>query len=203
VKGYKGFDANIQCRGFQYTVGVTASEKSASLCNSGLHFCENPLDVFRYYPPADSRFAEIEADAVSDDTDSDSKRVCKKLTVEIELSLKSMVDAGVSFILERVNFSNKSATNTGYQSAATNTGNQSAATNTGNQSAASVSGNGSIACGLGWRNKAMGALGCWIVLAERDNEGEIITVKSALVDGKKIESDTWYTLKNKKFVFPE
>ena len=92
------------------------------------------------------------------------------------------------------------ATNTGNRSAATNTGYRSAATNTGNQSAASVEGKDSIACGLGYQNKAKGALGCWIVLAERDNDWHIKSVKTALVDGKKIKADTWYELQNGRFV---
>ena len=102
------------------------------------------------------------------------------------------------------NTGNRSAaTNTGYQSAATNTGDQSAATNTGNWSAAIVEGKESIALATGIDSKAKGKIGCFIVLAEWkeiDNEYHIVDVKSAKVDGKNIKEDTFYTLKDGKFV---
>ena len=96
------------------------------------------------------------------------------------------------------------ATNTGDRSAATNTGNWSAATNTGDWSAASVEGKDSIALAFGIESKAKGALGCYIVLAEwtenDDGERELKTVKCHKVDGKTVKPDTWYTLKNGKFM---
>ena len=102
------------------------------------------------------------------------------------------------------NTGNKSAaTNTGDYSAATNTGDQSAATNTGDQSAAIVEGKESIALATGIDSKAKGKIGCFIVLAEWkeiDNEYHIVDVKSAKVDGKNIKEDTFYTLKDGKFV---
>ena len=102
------------------------------------------------------------------------------------------------------NTGNRSAaTNTGNQSAATNTGYQSAATNTGNQSAAIVEGKESIALATGINSKAKGKIGCFIVLAEWKEinyEYHIVDVKSAKVDGKNIKEDTFYTLKDGKFV---
>ena len=95
------------------------------------------------------------------------------------------------------------ATNTGYQSAATNTGNHSAATNTGYQSAAIVEGKESIALATGIDSKAKGKIGCFIVLAEWNEinyEDHIVDVKSAKVDGENIKEDTFYMLKDGKFV---
>ena len=95
------------------------------------------------------------------------------------------------------------ATNTGYRSAATNTGNWSAATNTGDQSAAIVEGKESIALATGINSKAKGKIGCFIVLAEWKEinyEYHIVDVKLAKVDGENIKEDTFYTLKDGKFV---
>ncbi len=95
------------------------------------------------------------------------------------------------------------ATNTGYQSAATNTGNRSAATNTGNRSAAIVEGKESIALATGINSKAKGKIGCFIVLAEWKEinyEYHIVDIKSAKVDGENIKEDTFYMLKDGKFV---
>jgi hypothetical protein len=95
------------------------------------------------------------------------------------------------------------ATNTGYRSAATNTGYQSAATNTGNKSAAIVEGKESIALATGIKSKAKGKIGCFIVLTEWkeiNNEYHIVDIKSAKVDGENIKEDTFYMLKDGKFV---
>ena len=95
------------------------------------------------------------------------------------------------------------ATNTGYQSAATNTGDYSAATNTGDYSAAIVEGKESIALATGIKSKAKGKIGCFIVLTEWkeiNNEYHIVDIKSAKVDGENIKEDTFYMLKDGKFV---
>ena len=212
IKGYKGFDKNLQCRGFQYKVGETFEEKGTiKACESGFHFCENPFNVFNYYSPSDSRYCNVEGDGKIDTDNSDSKVACSKLHIHTEIGLSGLISAGVKFILDKVDWGNNKATNTGKQSAATNTGDQSAATNTGDQSAAtntgdwsaaSVEGKDSIAIVTGYDSKAKGAMGCWIVLTERGdwdgNTYPIINVQAFKVDGISIKADTFYKLKNSK-----
>ena len=226
--GYKGFDKDFKCRDMQYEVGKTYIEKEAKLCKKGLHFCENPLDVFTYYSPNDGKFAEIEADDVSPETGDDSKRVAKKLTVKTEINLFKLVKLGVEYIKTQIDWDNNkesntgdysaatntgdrsAATNTGYYSAATNTGDYSAATNTGYysaatntgyRSAATVDGKESVAISLGASGYAKGAIGCWIVLAEWDTKsGHRVDVKSFYVDGEKVKANTFYILRNGELV---
>jgi hypothetical protein len=50
----------------------------------------------------------------------------------------------------------------------------------------------------GWKSKAKGKIGCWIVLTERSDDYSILNVKAFKVDGKKILEDTFYTLENNK-----
>ena len=152
--GYKGFDKDFKCRDMQYEVGKTYIEKEAKLCKKGLHFCENPLDVFTYYSPNDGKFAEIEADDVSPETGDDSKRVAKKLTVKTEINLFKLVKLGVEYIKTQIDWDNNKESNTGDYSAATNTGNRSAATNTGNRSAATNTGDRSAATNTGYYSAA-------------------------------------------------
>ena len=96
------------------------------------------------------------------------------------------------------------ATNTGDRSAAINTGNLSAATNMGDRSSAEVSGEGSVAAVFGRYGIVRGSVGCAIFGVERGYwDGEtypIVSVCSAIVDGKKIKADTWYTVRGGKFV---
>ena len=169
MKCYKGFDKDLKCRGFQYEIDKEYEENAADICHKGFHACENPMDVFGYYNPADSRYCEVDLDT-NEQTGEDSKRVGKKIKIETEIGLSGLIQAGVKFILEKVDFKSAKESNTGRRSAATNTDNQSAATNTGNQSAATVGGAESIAVVTGYDSKAKGAVGCWLVLTERDEK---------------------------------
>ena len=96
------------------------------------------------------------------------------------------------------------ATNTGNRSAATNTGDCSTATNTGYRSAATVEGKESVAIVTGIDSKASGAIGCWLVLTERDGwNGEtypIKEVRAVKVDGETIKPGVFYKLQNGEVV---
>ena len=156
MKAYKGFDRDLKCRGFQYEIGKEYEEKEAEACEKGFHACENPLEVFRYYPPCDgNRYCEVEQDGELSKHDGDSKVASTKIKIGVELGLKGLIQAGVSFILDKVNWKADAATNTGYRSAATNTGDRSAAVNTGDYSAAVNSGDYSAAMNTGYRSAAV------------------------------------------------
>ena len=150
MKAYKGFDRDLKCRGFQYEIGKEYEEKEAEACEKGFHACENPLEVFRYYPPCDgNRYCEVEQDGELSKHDGDSKVASTKIKIGVELGLKGLIQAGVSFILDKVNWKADAATNTDAQSAAVNLGYRSAATNTGDLSAAMNTGDRSAAVSTG------------------------------------------------------
>ena len=214
IKAYKGFNKNLQCQPdddkppFQYEVGKEYEEREAELCSCGFHACEFPLDVFGYYPPADSRYCEVELDA-TEEKEGDSKRTGKKIKIGAEIGLDGIIKAGVKFILEKAESCDKgtdnqsaatntghrsAATNTGDRSAATNTGHRSAATNTGHRSAATVLGEESVACSLGEYGKAKGAKGCWLVLAEW-KDGHRKDVRCFYVDGESVKANVFYKMK--------
>ena len=99
--GFKGFDKYMQCRGFQYEVGGEYEhEGDVSLCKSGFHFCENPFDVWNYYGPFESRFAEVVAGGVSNETSDDTKRTAKKISIKAELDVKGLVKAAIDFVMQ-------------------------------------------------------------------------------------------------------
>ena len=210
---YKGFDKDLKCRGFQYEVGKEYEENEVKVCEKGFHACEYPLDVFSYYPPADSRYCEVEQSGELSKDGGDSKIASSKIKIGAEIGLSGLIRAGVKFILEKVDFKNakesntgdrSAATNTGDRSAATNTGYQSAATNTGYQSAATVEGKNSVAIATGLQSKAKASLGSAIVVVERGewngNSYPLKAICSAIVDGEKIKADTFYTVKDGVFV---
>ncbi|WP_311353994.1 hypothetical protein [Alloprevotella tannerae] len=150
IKTYKGFDEKLRCRGFQYEVGKEYENSGdVECCARGFHACENPLEVFEYYAPAKSRFCEVEQSGVLKRENEGSKVASSKISIKCEIGLRGLIEAGVKFILEKIDFKNAKKSNTGDKSAATNTGDKSAATNTGDYSAATNTGNYSAATNTG------------------------------------------------------
>ena len=215
MKAYKGFDANLKCRGFQYEVGKTYEEPEASLCNKGFHACENPLDALNYYPLINddgkkNRFAEVELDA-TDATSDDSKRVGKKIEIKAELNLEGLIKAGIDFLFES-NTAKKNAKEVSSarlaqlaasgdcsQLAASGYGSKLAASGDGSQLAAS--GDGSVVMNAGIKGRAKAAKRCWITLAEwnYDEKWSVVAVVTKQVDDEEIKADTWYQLVDGKF----
>ncbi|EDC9038417.1 hypothetical protein BL353_22130 [Salmonella enterica subsp. enterica serovar Kentucky] len=220
---FKGFNKDLTCRDFQFAIGETFHhDGKVEACGSGFHACECPFDVFSYYPPAESRYAETISFGVIDrEEEGDTKIASASITIKSELTLPQFIQRGIEWIWSKIDKSleqqimtgNRSAatntgyqsaatntgyqsaaTNTGYQSAATNTGYQSAATNTGDLSAAEVSGSQSVAASLGIEGKARASEGGAIVLCYRDEDGELIHIRASKVGENGIMPDIWYQL---------
>jgi hypothetical protein len=78
---YKGFDKDLKCRGFQYEIGKEYECAAAVACETGFHACERPLDVFSYYPPASSRYCEVEQSGETNASSDDSKVASTKIKI--------------------------------------------------------------------------------------------------------------------------
>ena len=63
IKGYKVFNPDWTCRGFQYKVGETFTHNgNIMMCGRGFHFCRKASDCFNYYEfNSENKVAEIEA----------------------------------------------------------------------------------------------------------------------------------------------
>ncbi|EBI3595932.1 hypothetical protein DZ685_18560 [Salmonella enterica] len=157
---FKGFNKDLKCRDFQFAIGETFHhDGKVEACGSGFHACECPFDVFSYYPPAESRYAETISFGITDSEEGgDTKIASSSITIKDELTLPQFIQRGIEWIWSKIDKSleqqimcgNRSAaTNTGSCSAATNTGNRSAATNTGDWSAATNTGSCSAATNTG------------------------------------------------------
>ena len=147
MKAYKGFNADMTCRGFQYREGETYETDKAELCSSGFHACERPLDVLRYYDPAHSVFHEVEIEAVSNERKYDSKVCGKKITIGAKLSIGDLVKAHVEYTKQHctMEHTDPSMATAGYCGAAT-AGDHGAAT-AGNCGAATAGGCGAATAG--------------------------------------------------------
>lgn len=208
IIAYKAMDKNMQCRGKQYEVGKTYHEDKADCCHAGMHACENPLDVLHYYPLRDSpRFFEVECGGNVDKSVEDSKLACTELTVKGEVNFAELVKATVNAVFNRVKgkepFSSgnsSTAGSSGNYSTAGSSGYSSTAAATGSYCSAKADGKDSIAVVNGACGKACGALGCYLVLTEYDDDGNMLWAKMAKVDGAHIKENFWYTLKNGEFV---
>ena len=103
MKAYKGFDKDMKCRDFQYEEGKTYETDKAELCETGFHACEDPLNVFRYYPPGSgSKYHEVTLEGVTDEKSDDTKRVGTKITVGAEIGIPGIVKAHVEYVKENV-----------------------------------------------------------------------------------------------------
>ncbi|EBN8301694.1 TPA: hypothetical protein LC306_000398 [Salmonella enterica subsp. arizonae serovar 41:z4,z23:-] len=153
---FKGFNKDLKCRGFQFAIGETFHhDGKVEACGSGFHACECPFDVFSYYPPSESRYAETISFGVTDrEEGGDTKIASASITIKAELTLPQFIQRGIEWIWSKIDKSLEQQIMTGYRSAATNTGNQSAATNTGYQSAATNTGNQSAATNTGYQSAA-------------------------------------------------
>ncbi|MCR4297468.1 MAG: hypothetical protein NUV75_01760, partial [Gallionella sp.] len=143
---YKAFGADWKCKGFQYEVGKTYTHDGpVSLCNSGFHACEAPLDVWNYYPIT-APVAQVELGGVSDEKRDDTKRVGKSITIKAALSIPALIAAQIKWTFTNAKAADKSS---GHSSTAASSGDSSTAASSGNYSKAASSGNYSKAASSG------------------------------------------------------
>ena len=198
MKGYKGFEPGMICRGKQYAENTVFEEDTAELCEAGMHFCENPMDVLDYYPLVNdsgtfSEFAEVEA---PDTAQGDGKKFCTtKLKIGAKLSFGGFINACVNFLLEKT----KGHSASGDYARIGSSGNSAQIVSTGEDSVICCAGNNCI---------ASAKPGSWITLAEweyNSEEGRYVPVcvKTEYVDGERIKADTPYMLRGGEFVAVE
>ena len=204
IIAYKAMNQDMTCRGKKYEVGKTYFEDKADCCNKGMHACENPFEVLRYYPMKNNpRFFEVECGGEISKSGQGSKLACTELTVKGELNFAGMLKATLDAVFRRVKdkepFSSgdySTAGTSGHYSTAGTSGNSSTAAATGTYCRAKAEGNNSIAVANGYKSKVKGSVGCYLVLTEYDDDGNLLCADLKLVNGISIKADTWYMLKD-------
>jgi len=217
VVGFKAFDKDMKCRGFQFEVGKTYKhDGEISPCNSGFHFCENPLDVWGYYDMMDCTLAKVEA--TGEVKTDGNKSVTGEINITASLSMPEFIVSAVKYIIESCKSGDKVQSSSGdsaklassgdYAKLASSgdyaqlasSGDYAKLASSGDSAKLEVKGEKSVAANIGTSGTIKGKVGTWITLAEYNDNYECIFVKSAKIDGKRIKADTWYKLQNKKFV---
>ena len=205
MKTYKGFDKDLKCRGFQYEIGKEYETDTAKACESGFHACENPLDVFNYYSPADSRYCEVEQSGEIDKDSDDLKIASTKIKIGAEIGLAGIISAGVKFILEKIKKETSAIeeSSSGDWAQIGSSGNDAQIGSSGDWAKIGSSGENCVICCAGHGCKVKAKKGSWITLSEWDFSKEKpipVCVKTEFIDGEKLKADTFYTLKNGEFV---
>ena len=154
VRGFKVFNPDWTCRGFQYEVGkIFEEDVEPSCCDRGFHFCENAADCFNYYSfNPDNKVAEVIA--YGDIVRGDDKCCTNKIKIVREIpwqELLTIVNTGKSC----TGLCNTGNWNTGdWNTGNRNTGNR----NTGNRNTGNRNtGN----CNTGNRNTGNRNTGDW------------------------------------------
>ena len=99
IKGYKGTDKDMKCRGFQFVMGENTldNDDDLILCGNGFHFCQQPSGPFAYMNY--DRIFEIEAYDILDtpfEPGADYKQVCRKVLFLEEIKITGDRNTGDS-----------------------------------------------------------------------------------------------------------
>ncbi len=204
ITSIKGFDKNLSCRGFQFEIGKTYKVKGkVKVCSNGFHSCPSdeetsPLAVFEYYPPAMSRYCEVQADGKTDR--QGNKIASAKITVGVEITLHEMIGRFIKWATDKAG-GTLAASNSGTQGAASNSGDYGAASNSGNYGAASNSGYQGAAMSHSYGGKVMcEGDGQALYCSEFNDNLELVSNACGITGQDGIKAGTWYTCKGGKLV---
>ena len=229
IKSYKGFDKNMQCRGFQYEVGKEYEmDGEIKCCNRGFHACKSPLEVWDYYDMLNSRFAEVEQSGKIDEEKKSTKICSSHIKIKAELKLADIINIGVEWLKDITSPSKvkadgvlndngdrkKQIGSSGYSAKIGSSGDSAQIGSSGDSAQIGSSGDSaqidstgedSVIMCAGNSSIAKAKVGSWITLAEwkwsDEKKRDVpVCVKTEYVDGENIKADTWYQLKNGKFV---
>ena len=91
MKGYKVFNSDWTCKGFQYKVGETYEiDGKPTCCKKGFHFCKKLVDCFNYYSfDPNNKVAEIES--LGDVDFGEDKYCTNKIKIIKELSWEEVL----------------------------------------------------------------------------------------------------------------
>ena len=220
IKSYKGFDKDMKCRGFQYEVGKEYEmDGEIKCCNRGFHACKYPLEVWDYYDMLNSRFAEVEQSGKIDEEEKSTKVCSSHIKIKAELKLADIINIGVEWLKDITSPSKvkadgalsdngdrkKQIGSSGYYAQIGSSVYYAKIGLSGDSAKIDSTGEDSVIMCAGNKSKVKAKIGSWITLAEwkwsDEKKRDVpVCVKTEYVDGENIKADTFYQLRNGKFV---
>lgn len=229
ITSYKAFDKNMQCRGFQYEVGKEYEmDGEIECCNRGFHACKSPIEVWNYYDMLNSRYAEVEQSGKIEKEENSTKVCSSHIKIKAELKLADIINIGVEWLKDitspskvkadgvlndngdrrkQIGSSGDSAKigSSGYSAKIGSSGDSAQIGSSGDYAKIDSTGEDSVIMCAGNSSRAKAKVGSWITLTEwkwsYEKKRDVpVCVKTEYVDGDNIKADTWYQLKNRKFV---
>lgn len=220
ITSYKAFDKNMQCRGFQYEVGKEYEmDGEIKCCNRGFHACKSPIEVWNYYDMLNSRYAEVEQSGKIEKEENSTKVCSSHIKIKAELKLDDIINIGVEWLKDITSPSKvkadgvlndngdrrKQIGSSGYSAQIGSSGDSAKIGSSGDYAKIDSTGEDSVIMCAGNSSRAKAKVGSWITLAEwkwsDEKKRDVpVYVKTEYVDGENIKADTWYQLKNRKFV---
>ena len=211
ITSYKAFDKNMQCRNFQYEVGKEYEmDGEIKCCNRGFHACKSPMEVWDYYDMLNSRYAEVEQSGKIEEEGNSTKVCSSHIKIKAELKLADIIKVGVEYLKDITSPSKVKADgalndNGDRKKQIGSSGDSALIGSSGDYAKIDSTGEDSVIMCAGNSSKAKAKVGSWITLAEwkwsyEKNHNVPVCVKTEYVDGENIKADTWYKLKNGKFV---
>ena len=229
ITSYKAFDKNMQCRNFQYEVGKEYEmDGEIKCCNRGFHACKSPMEVWDYYDMLNSRYAEVEQSGKIEEEGNSTKVCSSHIKIKAELKLADIIKVGVEWLKDITSPSKVKADgalndngdrkkqigssgdyakigSSGYSAQIGSSGDYAKIGSSGDYAKIDSTGEDSVIMCAGNSSIAKAKVGSWITLSEwkwSDEKKRVVPVcvKTEYVDGENIKADTWYQLKNGKFV---
>ena len=190
IRTIKGFDHELKCRGFQYEVGKTyTANGKIELCRNGFHAIRNdvnPLVVLEYYEPVrsgkPSRYCIV--DCSGDIEYDEDKLCCSTIMIVEEITLEKLHELSHEWIeshSDEVESGGDCSSIRGGDNSSLRGGDNSSLS--GGDGSSIRGGGGSKFCGGKWST--------FFVEILNDN-GELIGIATAIVDGKNYKENQWY-----------
>ena len=208
--GTKAFEKDMTCRGKQYAENTVFQEPDADLCRVGIHFCENPFDVLKFYDLIDSGcnfIVTAKVEPLGTVKTDGTKSVTDKIRIGEKQAFADFIQSGIEYIKEHTKVDAYGANSDGGVNFAQigSSGDCARIGSSGDGAQIGSSGENCVICCAGHNCRVKAKKGSWITLAEwkYDEDADKMIpdcVKTEFVDGERIKADTPYMLLNGVFV---
>ena len=168
------------------------------------------MEVWNYYDMLNSRYAEVEQSGKIEEEENSTKVCSSRIKIKAELKLADIINIGVEWLKDITSPSKVKADgvlkdNGDRMKQIGSSGDYAQIGSSGYYAKINSTGEDSVIMCAGNSSRAKAKVGSWITLAEwkwsdEKNHNVPVCVKTEYVDGENVKADTWYQLKNGKFV---